>query len=259
MHNMPIKDCRIVFLHIPKTAGQTIHSELARLIGNDAVSPIRVHTQANTAAGQLPPGYRLYSGHIDWLALDTVSDPRFVFTVLRDPFERIASFYFFLKRQAESLSTEELAHPRRVGMRRILDSSVDDYFCGGPASWRRFIRDHYHSPYCAYLATRTLRGYSKISQCTHDEMIARAVTAAKSLSGVYSMNALGALERDIEVVLGQRPKLKGRYMNVAPKEQSGSRWMQLEAMIEKRQTLMELNSFVEADLQLMSRLGMTTD
>lgn len=255
---MSVEECKIVFLHIPKTAGQTIHSELVRLIGEDAVSPIRVHTQADSAAGQLPPGYRLYSGHIDWLALDTVPDPKFVFTVLRDPFERIASFYFFLKRQAEGLSAEELARPRRVGMRRILNSSVDDYFCGGPPSWRRFIRDHYHSPYCAYLATKTLRGHSKIAECPPNEMIDRAETAAKSLGGVYSVNALSALERDIEVVLGERPQLQGRYMNAAPKEHIGSRWRQLEAIIEKKETLAELQSFVAADCQLMSRLGMNT-
>jgi len=255
---MTVDECRIVFLHIPKTAGQTIHSELARLIGEDAVSPIRVHTQADSPAGQFPPGYRLYSGHIDWLALDTVPNPRFVFTVLRDPFERIASFYFFLKRQAESLSAEELARPRRVGMRRILTSTVDDYFCGGPSSWRRFILDHYHSPYCAYLATKTLRGYSKVAGSPLNDLVDRAEVAAKSLGGVYSVTGLSALERDIEIVLGQRPQLTGRYMNAAPKEQAGSRWMQLESMIEKKQTLVELKSFVGADVQLMSRLGMTT-
>ena len=255
---MSVDACRIVFLHIPKTAGQTIHAELVRLIGENAVSPIRVHTQADSAAGQFPPGYRLYSGHIDWLALETVPNPKFAFTVLRDPLERIASFYFFLRRQAEGLSEEELARPRRVGMRRILTSTVDDYFCGGPASWRRFILDHYHSPYCAYLATKTLRGYSKIAECPRDEMIDRAEAAAKSLGGVYSVTALGALERDIEVLLGKRPQLTGRYMNAAPEEQAGSRWQQLQAIIEKKETLAQLQSFVDADCQLMSRLGMKT-
>jgi hypothetical protein len=178
--------------------------------------------------------------------------------VLRDPFERIASFYFFLKRQAEGLSEEELARPRRVGMRRILTSTVDDYFCGGPSSWRQFILDHYHSPYCAYLATKTLRGYSKIAECPRNEMIDRAETAAKSLGGVYSVTALCALERDIEVVLGRRPQLTGRYMNAAPEEHTGSRWQQLVSSIERKETLATLQSFVEADCQLMLRLGMQT-
>ncbi|WP_430450438.1 hypothetical protein [Rhodophyticola sp.] len=65
-------DTTIVFLHIPKTAGQTIHSELARVVGAKAVSPVRVHTQAARGVAQMPPGYRLYSGHIDWEALDTL-------------------------------------------------------------------------------------------------------------------------------------------------------------------------------------------
>ena len=80
----------IVFLHIPKTAGQTVHNELARAVGQQGVSPIRVHGQAPTPDDQLPKGHRFYSGHIDWLALDQIEKPRFVFSILRDPRGKIS-------------------------------------------------------------------------------------------------------------------------------------------------------------------------
>ena len=86
---------KIVFLHIPKTAGQTVHSELLRIFGPEHTSPVRVHTQAG-ADGQFPEGYRFYSGHLDWETFDTADSDSFVFTVLRDPKDRIASFYFYL-------------------------------------------------------------------------------------------------------------------------------------------------------------------
>jgi hypothetical protein len=110
----PVK-ANIVFLHIPKTAGQTIHTALCNAVGPEAVSPIRVHTQVADGPSQFPPGYRLYSGHLDWEAIERVPKPRFVFTVLRDPLERLASFYFYIRRQAERISLDELAKPNRIG------------------------------------------------------------------------------------------------------------------------------------------------
>src|SRR5690606_31646457 len=61
----------IVFLHIPKTAGQTIHNQLAQMVGAGSVSPIRVQSQAPKGP-QMPAGYGLYSGHIDWTELETL-------------------------------------------------------------------------------------------------------------------------------------------------------------------------------------------
>lgn len=159
----------IVFLHIPKTAGQTIHAELGRVVGEAAVSPVRVHTQAGPGAAQFPPGYRLYSGHIDWEALETVPEPRFTFTVLRDPLERLASFYFYICREAGKLSPEELSTPARTGMRMALESSPDEYFFGGTPGWRRFVRDHYRLPYCSYLITRKIRGWSAMPDLPNPE------------------------------------------------------------------------------------------
>lgn len=249
-------DAPIVFLHIPKTAGQTIHSELARVVGRQAVSPVRVHTEAGPGAAQLPPGYRLYSGHIDWEALDTLPAPRFVFTVLRDPLERIASFYFYLRRQAGALSADELASPARTGMRMALEHGPDAYFFGGPPQWRRFIDDHYHSTYCAYLATRRLRGYASVSDWPCDRLVDRAVTAARGLDGVYTVDGLGRLERDMRDRLGVELHLAGRFVNASPGRRDSSQWARLEAMLERDESRDRLRRFALADRMLMARLGL---
>lgn len=250
-------DTTIVFLHIPKTAGQTIHSELARVVGAKAVSPVRVHTQAARGVAQMPPGYRLYSGHIDWEALDTLPEPRFVFTVLRDPLERIASFYFYLRRQGEGLSAEELAKPERTGMRMALEHGPDTYFFGNETPARRkFILDHYHSHYCAYLATRRLRGYSQVADVPRGELVKRAVVAARGLNGVYGVDGLDRLEQDLKTRLGITVDLTGKFVNADPAGQETRRWPRLEAMIEKEQTVVRLKRFALADQLLMFRLGL---
>lgn len=67
----------IVFLHIPKTAGQAIHNGLITAVGGrEHVSPVRIHTQS---ADQYPAGYRLYSGHLDWDHIDRIGPDRFSF------------------------------------------------------------------------------------------------------------------------------------------------------------------------------------
>lgn len=249
-------DTTVVFLHIPKTAGQTIHAELTRVVGAGAVSPVRVHTQAGPGTAQLPPGYRLYSGHIDWDALETLPAPRFVFTVLRDPLERIASFYFYLRRQAEGLSAEDLASPARTGMRLALERSPDDYFFGGDGAWKRFILDHYHSPYCCYLATRRIRGWGQASQWSRRELLQRALEAAQGLDGIYSVDDLGRLERDLETRIGVRIDITGRFVNAAPDGRDTARWPRLVEMTERAETVEKLMDFARADQMLMFRLGL---
>ncbi|TNF60308.1 MAG: hypothetical protein EP307_08830, partial [Rhodobacteraceae bacterium] len=176
----------VVFLHVPKTAGQTIHSELVRLVGGPAfVSPVRVHTQAAETA-QMPTGYRLYSGHIDWIGLDLLPRHSFVFSVLRDPRERIASFYFYLLREARAMDRATLDLPQNLGKRMILDRSADDYFFGGDDDWQRFVLDHYDNFYCSYFATRRMRGHALLDSLSDAEILKRAQGGLDRLTAVYS-------------------------------------------------------------------------
>ena len=252
----------VVFLHIPKTAGQTIHSELSRVVGDSAVSPVRVHTGAPPGVGQFPPGYRLYSGHIDWEALETLPSDRFVFSVLRAPLERIASFYFYTLRQAAGLSGEELATPERTGMRMITSLSADDYFFGGDQRWQRFIHDHYDNVYCTYFATRKIRGRRDIESATRDDLFRRALKGTKALDRIYSVDDLAALERDIEIRLGAGIKVADRFMNAGPEAAAATpalRWPQLAARFEKDASIRQLKSFGRLDRRLMRRLGLAED
>lgn len=246
----------IVFLHIPKTAGQTIHFELERILGSDAVSPVRVHTEAGPGAAQMPPGYRVYSGHIDWEALEDLPEPRFTFTVLRDPLERIASFYFYVRRQAEAMDKDVLARPEFTGMRRALNWSAEEYFFGGDGAWQRFILDHYHTPYCSYLATRKIRGYAEVEDMPRDQLLRQALQAARGLSGVYTVDGLAHLETDLATQLGTEVRLAGRFANADPEGLQNRRWPRLEALIEREGPRAKLRRFALLDQRLMFRLGL---
>lgn len=243
----------IVFLHIPKTAGQTVHNELSRVVGKNAVSPVRVHTQAD-AAGQFPEGFRLYSGHLDWTQLDLVPKDRFVFTVLRDPRERIASFYFYLLQKAEGLGAKKLELPQHTGMRMVLTQSADDYFFGGNPSWRRFIRDHYDNFYCTYFATGRVRGWIDISGLSRAELLRRATVGAQKLDAIYGLDGLLQLEEDLLPLVGKPVKLAGNHHNSGPQPQGAARWPKLLDRLESDENRRRLERFAVFDAKLLETL-----
>ncbi len=82
----------LVFVHVPKSAGTSVHNFLIDSFGKDALAPPRlIHEFHN-----VPLGYKLYSGHTcldQWATLPV--KPRFV-TWLRDPVRRVLSTYYFL-------------------------------------------------------------------------------------------------------------------------------------------------------------------
>lgn len=243
----------VVFLHIPKTAGQTIHHQLARAIGPARVSPIRTHTQA-LEQSQLPPGYLLHSGHLDWTDLDSLPQDRFVFTVLRDPRERLASFYFFLRKLAEATPAAEIAAGGRTDLHNMLTLSADDYFFGGPAGWQAFIGDHFDNFYCAYFATRRVRGHSLLAGLPRDEVLARARAGLARMDGIYWTDRLDLLERDLRRKLGLRLQLVENRQNAGPLPAGQPRWPALMARFESDAARRRMEGLVALDLELCAGL-----
>lgn len=241
----------IVFLHIPKTAGQTVHHALAAMVGRQNVSPIRVNGQAEGTT--LPPGYVLHSGHIDWTDLERLPGDPFVFTVLRDPAERIGSFYFYMLKTAQAASPEEVR--TRPGLERILTCSADDYFFGGDGRWQLFVRSHYDNFYCSYLATRRVGGRRQLQGLRGTEIVARALAGAGALDRIYRIEALAALEDDIERLYGRRIAVAGRHQNAGGHRPGERRWPKLLARFERDDSARRLQDFLSEDEALLAQLA----
>lgn len=244
----------IVFLHVPKTAGQTVHNELTRAIGGaNHVSPVRVTAQA-VAGRQMPDGYRLYSGHVDWNELELLPSDRFVFTILRDPKERIASFYLYMRKMAKAATRNELAAPGNIGKRMALELSTDDYFFGGTPDWHHFVRSMYDNFYCSYFATRRMNGWSTLRDVDPKTRIARAFDGLKSLSKVYSIDHLDQLEKDIAARYGVNIQVTGNFYNTGGHKTDELRWNKLCARFEKDRNIARLEAFADYDQALMDQI-----
>ncbi|WP_163847964.1 sulfotransferase family 2 domain-containing protein [Pseudooceanicola aestuarii] len=240
-----------VFAHIPRTGGQAVHAALMRVYGRKGVSPVRVHTQACSGQGQFPRGYRLYSGHLDWDAADFPGGDNLVFTLLRNPEERIASFYYYLRHKAAHLDPAILARPEYLGLHRALIWSPSAYFQGGDAIWRNFIRDHYDNAQTRYLATGRVRGSAEYDALSNEERLTLAETNAKKLNRVFFTDAME------EAATGMS-QLLARNVDIPPAINAGPRpgaaaWPRLLSELDPV-TARQVSGFVVLDRSLISRL-----
>ncbi|MDE2336755.1 MAG: sulfotransferase family 2 domain-containing protein [Alphaproteobacteria bacterium] len=95
-----------IFVHVPKTAGSSINEYFSSFVGSrhaERYVPIDGFKGDAYDAGVSAEGVEaarkglFVTGHIDWQTVETIRQPHaFVFTVLRDPAERLLSFYHYM-------------------------------------------------------------------------------------------------------------------------------------------------------------------
>ena len=255
----------IVFLHIPKTAGQSVHAFLERLVSAPAVAPARVNTALVGLSIEDLRRYKVISGHLDWGLLDCVLDPKFVFTVLRHPLDRILSFYFFLRAEAKRLAPEELKSPQRAGMRAALELSCDDYFCAGTPQLRNFLDNHYDNFYTFYFAQRSYDGFQRVASqrahnrnLTDERLTEMALQNLALLRHVYRVDELGRLEAEVTSFMADEahvpqkakappPKLADLHMNVGDPRSSDERAEELHRLGATKRTFDRLKAMTRLD------------
>ncbi len=249
--------CKLVFLHIPKTAGQSVHAYLQGGFSADEIAPARMN---NTLIG-MPlddiARYRLFSGHLDWALLDCIEGPKFVFTILREPRDRILSFYFFLRAKAGRMPPGELELPQHQGMKAALELPCDEYFCGGKPHLRTFLDNHYDNFYAYYFASRIFEGRSRIlgrrqvePSFDDERVVEAALSNMAHLDGVYTVDDLGALERDLKARAGlvRAGKPLANYkVNVGDSDSAGRRVEQLQRLGATQRTMSRLDAMVRLD------------
>jgi hypothetical protein len=249
----------IIFLHIPKTAGQSVHQFLKSLVAPASVAPARVNEQLYGLSIAEIRRYRLISGHLDWALLDCVREPRFIFTVLRNPRDRILSFYFFLRSEAQKLSEKDLALPENQGKHAALHLSCDDYFNGGKPHIRTFLDNHYDNFYTYYFAGRTFDARQRLlarkaadKSFTTERILKTAFDNLALLDGVYTVDRLDALERDLRFAAGcpqGSVSLAGLRVNRG-KGDSADRVNELKALGATEATFARLRTMVEQDEEI---------
>ena len=92
----------IIFLHIPKTAGTTLNQVLQQQYPLGEIYFLGANAQASIAEYKMmdnapKAAFRVVSGHTAYGFHEFVPDTATYFTLLRDPVERVVSFYHYVK------------------------------------------------------------------------------------------------------------------------------------------------------------------
>ena len=105
---------RLVFLHVPRTGGTTLHHHLSAHFAPDEICPERFSRLNRYSPEQLEK-WRFFSGHFNADEIRRIPGPLFIVTILRNPIERLLSNYYFWKRhRLETIEKHRLDGPRII-------------------------------------------------------------------------------------------------------------------------------------------------
>jgi hypothetical protein len=98
-------DARAIFLHVPKAAGTTLQTIIERHYRPSEVffAGTVVHealAELRRADVEVRAGIRFATGHMAYGVHDDLPGPSSYFTVLRDPVDRVVSFYYFVRQNS---------------------------------------------------------------------------------------------------------------------------------------------------------------
>lgn len=199
---------KIKFLHVPKTAGTSVRHFLQMFFLSRHVCPASSNEQFRALPQEQLGSYRLFAGHIDWVDLDQIEGESFTFSILRQPQDRLVSYYFYLRSEGLKLDAVNLAKPERRGMHAALTLSPDDFFCGGgSAEVRKHIDALFDNFYAYYFAERSFDARRRIRvgvSVSEADLLARADRNLDRLDGLYSIGNLTLLQQDVIAACGRQ-------------------------------------------------------
>jgi hypothetical protein len=188
---------RIVFLHIMKTAGNALRRRLESLVPPEAVRPEQLGRPAQFSVEHFAP-YRLIAGHFSAVDAAHVPGPKRVFTVLREPRERLISLYVYWSRHRDEVIAE-----RRFGQQAIARRSTLLEFLRSKAPE---LRGTLHNAMTTALAGDFIHaggGHYANRHLPDQKRISRAELVQRALTNLLSFDYVAFVDRLEE----DRPRL----------------------------------------------------
>jgi len=116
-----VKTSRLVFMHIPKTGGTSLHEVLAAQFNPTEICHERFNHLRERASSDLAK-FKFFSGHFDLDSINNIPGDKRVITLFREPKDRIISLYYFWRSHKNSVIEKNNLHgPRLAKKFSLLD------------------------------------------------------------------------------------------------------------------------------------------
>lgn len=197
---------RVVFIHIPKTGGTSIISYMKEYVGSKGSGQtVRYEDfleQDIEVFAEKASHARFVMGHMPWTAFELCRDKdTFSFAVLRDPYDRLRSLYYYIVNLPASYErASEINDMQRMSLDEFLSSSDPRV---------RFYTDNY--------IARQFAGSLQDLADTEADRSGMAKTAIRNLSSIDVVgfnDTLNATLAEVAKAAGLPPPPNGRKVNV---------------------------------------------
>ena len=139
----------LIFFHLPKTGGTTMHAILRRQYRSDTIfrTNPEEHWESLRVFRDLPDDtkskYRLITGHMRFGIHEDIKNPSFYITFLRDPIQRIISYYYYILSYRNHYLHQEIKS-KNMTLIDVLESGIAREF---ENSQTRRIAGYVRTPY----------------------------------------------------------------------------------------------------------------
>lgn len=151
---------KIIFLSFSKCAGTAIKNAIKRNHPNLRKLPAWDKHEIGQFTIRDLNEYDFFAGHFDWANLDCVAGERFVFTVLRQPFDRIVSEYCYAREKAmmEAEKGRQFSLPHERGQHLIRTLSPLEFFRLRNTEKRDIVHEQFDNVYTYFFFHRRYDG-----------------------------------------------------------------------------------------------------
>jgi hypothetical protein len=196
---------RLIFVHMEKTAGSSVHESLVTMFPEERVCPDRFSSINERDATYLE-SFRLFTVHGTLHDFIKVPERRFFITFLRDPIARMISAYrYWSSARREFIERADLGVSRLCKDRTLPEFLSDEVLAYLPFLWNSYAQ--------------RLSGEPEIDPSTDfsarsGEILERALANLDNLDGVGLAEEVGLSFLAISNALGVPDPYDGRVLNV---------------------------------------------
>lgn len=225
---------KIVFMHLPKTGGSSLHQVLVDIFGDSRICPLR-HNLLDQLPQQAKEAYQVFSGHFYYDAIiEEIKAPKKIVCLLRDPVSRLLSCYYFGRSHTRQYIAENPVYSRKPDCYTFHGMS---YAAAKELDLKAYLESE--RPFLSNLMTNWIGGF----QGSDAQKLSRAKARIEVMD---AFGLLEAFDRSVQVIMQALNLPEPQHL---PREKSFEKLVQdaphAMEMIEKEQPTEDTQNLLE--------------